>query len=345
MLYEAFVFSFDSMLFFVMKKKAFWCFVLLLAFLSALTGCNWFKKKVPPHELFATAETARQNDQLLEAAQAYDQLIQDYPDSEVAADALYYSGLSKYALSLRAPGKKEFQSQKESLSELKKTLYATWLEYLDKQSDSFTYLEPIDKYFYKGSEFINLIQRFPSNNLVDDAAFQLTRLEIRTKQATNNLTLDTAIGMYADFCKTYPQSPYREKGVEHLLQMVKEHSGTLLNNAEIATAYQALSQSAQNVLLLGDFGYELALKCIAAADLKSAATLLGVPSVIGIGLVNTEQTRLNIRSGQGTEFRLIGKVDKGAQILLLSKSGQWYQVRLKDGTIGYALSDFIQEQQ
>ena len=82
---------------------------------------------------------------LLEAAQAYDQLIQDYPDSEVAADALYYSGLSKYALSLRAPGKKEFKDQKESLSELKKTLYASWLEYLDKQKDSFTYLEPIDK--------------------------------------------------------------------------------------------------------------------------------------------------------------------------------------------------------
>ena len=328
-----------------MNKKSLWCLILLIAMLPTHSGCNWFKKKVPPHELYAKAEAARQNDQPLEAAQAYDQLIQDYSDSEVAADALYYSGLSKYALALRVPGKKEFKEKKESLSELKKTQYESWLEYLNKQKDDFTYLEPIDKYFYTGREFINLIQRFPSNNLVDDAAFQLTRLEIQTKQATNNLTLDTALGMYVDFCKTYPQSPFREKGVEHLLQMVKEHSGTLLNNAEIAAAYQALSQAAQNVPLLGDLGYELALKCIAAADLKSAAALLGVPSVIGIGIVNTEQTRLNIRSGQGTEFKLIGKVDKGSQILLLSKSGQWYQVRLKDGTVGYALGDFIQEQQ
>ncbi|GAK48843.1 probable cell wall hydrolase [Candidatus Moduliflexus flocculans] len=327
-----------------MKKIFVVILILALVAISVLFGRTFFEKKVPPHELYAKAEAARQNDQLLEAAQAYDQLIKDYPDTEVAADALYYSGLSKYALALRVPGKKEFKEKKESLSELKKTQYASWLDYLDKQKNSFTYLEPIDKYFYKGSEFANLIQRFPSNNLVDDAAFQLTRLDIQTKRATNNLTLDTAIGMYADFCKTYPQSPYREKGIEHLLQMVKEQTGTLLNDAEIAAAYQALSQAAQNVPLLGDLGYELALKCIAAADLKNAAALLGVPSVIGIGIVNTAQTRLNIRSGQGTEFRLIGKVDKGSQILLLSKSGQWYQVRLKDGTIGYALSDFIQEQ-
>ena len=327
-----------------MKKIFFAILILALVAISVLLGRAFFEKKVPPHELYAKAEAARQNDQLLEAAQAYDQLIKDYPDTEVAADALYYSGLSKYALALRVPGKKEFKEKKESLSELKKTQYASWLDYLDKQKNSFTYLEPIDKYFYKGSEFANLIQRFPSNNLVDDAAFQLTRLDIQTKQATNNLTLDAAIGMYADFCKSYPQSPYREKGIEHLLQMVKEQTGTLLNDAEIAAAYQALSQAAQNVPQLGDLGYELALKCIAAADLKNAAALLGVPSVIGIGIVNTAQTRLNIRSGQGTEFRLIGKVDKGSQILLLSKSGQWYQVRLKDGTIGYALSDFIQEQ-
>lgn len=327
-----------------MKKIFFVILIFALVALSVLFGRRFFGKKVPPHELYAQAEAARQNDQLVEAAQAYDQLVKDYPDSEVAADALYYSGLSKYALALRVPGKKEFKEKKESLSELKKTQYASWLDYLDKQKNSFTYLEPIDKYFYKGSEFANLIQRFPSNNLVDDAAFQLTRLDIQTKHATNNLTLDTAIGMYADFCKTYPQSPYREKGIEHLLQMEKEQTGTLLNDAEIAAAYQALSQAAKNVPLLEDLGYELALKCIAAADLKNAAALLGVPSVIGIGLVNTAQTRLNIRSGQGTEFRLIGKVDKGSQILLLSKSGQWYQVRLKDGTIGYALSDFIQEQ-
>jgi len=327
-----------------MKKIFFALLILAIVAVSVIFGRRFFEKKTPPHELYAQAETARQNDQLLEAAQAYDQLIRDYPDSEAAADALYYSGLSKYALALRSPGKKEFKEKKESLSELKKTQYESWLEYLDKQKESFSYLEPIDKYFYKGSEFTKLIQRFPSNNLVDDAAFQLTRLEIQTKQTTNNLTLDTAMSMYADFCKTYPQSPYRGKGVEHLLQMVKESSGTLLNNAEVAAAYQALSQAAQNVSLLGDLGYELALKCIAAADLKSAAALLGVPSVIGIGLVNTEQTRLNIRSGQGTEFKLIGKVDKGSQLLLLSKSGQWYEVRLKDGTVGYALGDFIQEQ-
>ena len=76
-----------------------------LLLFSGLSGCDWFKKSVPPNELFVTAENARKDDQVVEAAEAYDQLVQDSPDSELVPEALYYSGLSKYTLMLRAPTK------------------------------------------------------------------------------------------------------------------------------------------------------------------------------------------------------------------------------------------------
>lgn len=313
-----------------------------LILFSGLSGCDWFKKSVPPNELFVTAENARKDDQVVEAAEAYDQLVQDSPDSELVPEALYYSGISKYTLMLRAPGKQEFKNKKDGLSEMKKTQYAEWLKYLGKQDKAFTYLDAVDKYVYNGTEFSELMERFPSNNLVDDAAFQLTRLEIQTKQMANDLTLDAAVQLYADYAKSYPQSPYREKAAEHLLQLASDQSVAAANLKETAAAFRAFAQAAPNVKNLNDVASALAMTCIAAKDLPSAAALLGVPSVIGIGTVFTEQTSLNIRSGPGMQHRIVGKVDKGAQLLLLGKTDIWYQVRLKDGVIGYARGDYIQ---
>ncbi len=91
--------------------------------------------------------------------------------------------------------------------------------------------------------------------------------------------------------------------------------------------------------------YLLASKFLEVNDTQNAASILGVTSVLGIGTVQTRQTRLNVRSGQGVEYRIVTKVNKGAQVLLLSKSGQWYNIRLQDGAEGYAHSDFIQEYQ
>ena len=75
--------------------------------------------------------------------------------------------------------------------------------------------------------------------------------------------------------------------------------------------------------------------------MKNAASILGVPSVMGIGIVDTERTRLNIRRGQGRQYRIVAKADKGEELILLEKSDEWYNVQLQNGTVGYAHGDYI----
>lgn len=322
------------------------CYLLLgSVVLLGMTSCEFFKKKVPPQELFKQAEQHRKNEGFVEAAQRYDELIETYENSELAPAALYYSGICKYTLTLRAPGKTEFEQRKGGLSENKKDMYAEWIDYLSGHDDQFLYLEAIDKFVYKGTDFKSLLDQYPASNFADDAAFQLVHTHLTAKQQTNTLTLEIALQLYAEYFADYPQSPYRQKGVEHLIQLVSQYSQTLLNHDEIAAAYQQLAQAADRVPQVGQLAYLLGIQFLKVKDVKNAAAILDAPDLIGIGVVETERTRLNIRSGQGTEYRIVGKAEKGEHLLLLSKSGQWYNVRLQDGTIGYAHADFIREYQ
>jgi TolA-binding protein len=310
-----------------------------------MTSCEYFKKKVPPQELFNQAEQHRKNEDFVKAARLYDELIATYEQSELAPAALYYSGICKYTLSLRTPGKTEFEQRKGGLSESKKDMYAEWIDYLSGEDDQFLYLEAIDKFVYKGTEFKTLLDRYPASNLADDAAFQLVHTHLTAKQLTNTLTLEIALQLYAEYFADYPQSPYRQKGIEHLLQLASQASQTLLNHDEIVAAYQQLAQAADRLPEVQKLAYLLGIQFLKVKDVNNAAIILDAPGIIGIGVVETESTRLNIRSGQGTEYRIVGKAEKGEQLLLLSKSGQWYNVRLQDGTIGYAHADFIREYQ
>jgi uncharacterized protein YgiM (DUF1202 family) len=119
----------------------------------------------------------------------------------------------------------------------------------------------------------------------------------------------------------------------------------LLNLDELAAAYQEFARTAENVPGLARLSYLLGVRFIELQDTKNAALILGVPAVRGFGIVETQRTRLNIRSGEGTNYRIVTKADKGEQVILLGKSDQWYHVLLQNGTIGYAHSDFIKESQ
>lgn len=327
-----------------LRQHALWVFLsLFLCF--GITACDFLKKKVPPNELIRTAKNHYENGNFLEAARAYDELIKQHKDSELVPAALYQSGICKYTLSVRSPGEKEFKQRKGGLSDAKREQYTQWIDYMNKHDDDFLYAEAIDKYIYRGNEFKTVIEKYPSTDIVDEAAFQLVRTHILAKQSTNTLTIAIALQLYEDYFAKYPQSPYRQKGIEHLLQLVSKYSETVLNPEEIVTAYQNLAHAAENMPGLGQLSYVLAAKFVEAGDTKDAASILGVPSVLGIGIVETQRTRLNIRSGQGTEYRIVAKVDKGEQVLLLDKSGLWYNVRLQNGTVGYAHSDFIKEYQ
>ncbi|GAK59270.1 hypothetical protein U27_06247 [Candidatus Vecturithrix granuli] len=313
--------------------------------LLGMVSCDFFKKKASPQELFKQAEQSRKDENFVEAAQLYDELINRHEKSELAPAALYYSGICKYTLSLRAPGKREFDQRKGDLSDSKKDTYSQWIKYLSGREDQFLYLDAIDKFVYKGLEFKTLLDRYPASNLADDAAFQLIHTHLTAKAQTNTLTIEAALQLYAEYFTDYPQSPYRQKGIEHLMQLVSQYSQTMLNHEEIVTAYQHLAQTAEGLPDLEKLAYLLGTQFLKVKDLKNAAAILNAPSLIGIGVVETASTRLNIRSGQGTEYRVVGKAERGEQILLLSKSGQWYNIRLQDGTIGYAHADFVREYQ
>lgn len=330
-----------------MKNMRHHILYILLSFslFFSMTACDFLKKKTPPNEIFQTAKTHYENDELLKAAKGYDALIKQHKESELVPAALYYSGICKYTLSVRSPGEKEFKQREGGLSEAKRERYTQWIDYMNKYDDDFFYAEAIDKYLYRGSEFKTLIEKYPSNNLVDDAAFQLIRTHILAKRSTNTLTIVIALQLYTDYFAKYPQSLYRQKGIEHLQQLISKYSETMLNHENIVTAYQEFARAAGNMPGVATLSYLLGTKFLDTGDTKNAALILGVQSVLGVGIVDTQRTRLNIRSGQGTEYRIVAKVDKGEQLLLLSKSGQWYNVRLQSGAEGYAHSDFIREYQ
>lgn len=54
--------------------------------------------------------------------------------------------------------------------------------------------------------------------------------------------------------------------------------------------------------------------------------------------------RLNIRSGAGTTYSVIGTANNGDIVELLEKSSNgWYKIKLQNGTIGWGSSDYIAE--
>lgn len=61
----------------------------------------------------------------------------------------------------------------------------------------------------------------------------------------------------------------------------------------------------------------------------------------GNGIVATQTDPLNIRKGPGYNYEKVGLAQKGERLFILEKSGDWYKVRLLDGTVGYAYGKYI----
>lgn len=57
----------------------------------------------------------------------------------------------------------------------------------------------------------------------------------------------------------------------------------------------------------------------------------------------TVSSRLNIRSGAGTNHSVIGKANNGEIVELLESSNGWYKIKLQNGTIGWGSSQYIVE--
>lgn len=59
------------------------------------------------------------------------------------------------------------------------------------------------------------------------------------------------------------------------------------------------------------------------------------------GIVATQSTALNIRSGPGTGYGIVGKLQKGSYITLQSETNGWWKVEYADGQEGYVSSEYI----
>lgn len=79
---------------------------------------------------------------------------------------------------------------------------------------------------------------------------------------------------------------------------------------------------------------------------KSNDVVLNVKSKViegGKVKVVTNESRLNIRKGPGTDQPIVGKAEKGAIITLISKTNdQWWLVRDADGEEGYCYAQYLE---
>ena len=91
----------------------------------------------------------------------------------------------------------------------------------------------------------------------------------------------------------------------------------------------------------------------ALSALKGAAGVTEVKNYLQIAdltdknifmLVNTESSRLNIRSGPGTEYDIVGKADHDAKVQLIKKMfNGWYFIKDGDGQEGFCSTDFLKD--
>lgn len=58
------------------------------------------------------------------------------------------------------------------------------------------------------------------------------------------------------------------------------------------------------------------------------------------GYVNTKNTALNVRTGAGNQYKVIGKVSKGAIVDIIGSQKGWYKIRYGNIT-GYVMSSYI----
>lgn len=51
--------------------------------------------------------------------------------------------------------------------------------------------------------------------------------------------------------------------------------------------------------------------------------------------------KVNLRQGPGSNYTSLGKLSRGTLLAVLGQSGNWYNVRLSDGTVGYIYKSYV----
>ncbi len=66
---------------------------------------------------------------------------------------------------------------------------------------------------------------------------------------------------------------------------------------------------------------------------------LGICSSVQAKMLSISGDDVNMRSGPGTNYRVMWELGKGFPLIVLKKKGNWYRVRDFEGTIGWVHED------
>jgi uncharacterized protein YigE (DUF2233 family) len=82
-------------------------------------------------------------------------------------------------------------------------------------------------------------------------------------------------------------------------------------------------------------------------DYSSGDLMLNINSVAGVAegtklKVTTSHSNLNIRSGAGTDQKIVGKAARGEVVTLVRKENdQWWYIKTDDGEEGYSFTQYL----
>ena len=80
---------------------------------------------------------------------------------------------------------------------------------------------------------------------------------------------------------------------------------------------------------------------ISILSIMLSLVMLPTSAFADCGIIATQSGYLNIRSGPGKAWRVIGKASKGSAVNILGSHDYWYRVKLNNGRIGYARMDYV----
>ena len=82
-------------------------------------------------------------------------------------------------------------------------------------------------------------------------------------------------------------------------------------------------------------------KIIMSLGVSAAALSLSTIDAYAAQTATVTTDVLNVRSGAGTNYSIIGKVYKGNSLEVLGSSNGWYNIKLSNGKTGWVSGDYV----
>ena len=79
-----------------------------------------------------------------------------------------------------------------------------------------------------------------------------------------------------------------------------------------------------------------------SAPNETTTTTAAPTRTVTVGTVNTKSSGLNVRSGAGSGYAVIGQVKKGDKVIIVSKGSKWHKIEYGAG-IGYVAAEYIKD--